>query len=74
MPELVRGNGASCVRRSVIGIGLPRMPPIDPFFGPAEIPLSSEMVFHSPQASHRPDHFVVTFPQVLQEKDAFFTM
>jgi hypothetical protein len=50
------------------------MPPIDPFLGPAEIPLSSEMVFHSPQASHRPDHFVVTFPQVLQEKDAFFTM
>jgi hypothetical protein len=28
------------------------------------------MEFHSPQASQRPDHFVVTFPHAEQEYDA----
>src|SRR6056300_373873 len=72
MPLLVRGNGASCVRRSLIGMVLPRIPPMLPFFGPADMPLSSTMVFQSPQPSQRPDHLVVTLPQAVQEYDAVF--
>ena len=43
-----------------------------PFLGPVEMPLSSTIVFHSAQASQRPDHLVVTLPQAVQEYDAVF--
>ena len=67
IPEFVRGSGASWLAKSVSLMALPFMPPMDPFLGPTDRPLSSTMLFHSPQASQRPDHFVVALPQAEQE-------
>jgi hypothetical protein len=46
----------------------PRLPPKDFEAGPALSGVSSEIVFHSPQPSHRPDHFEVLAPQAEQVK------
>ena len=67
IPEWVRGNGASWLAKSVSLMAFPFIPPIDPFLGPTDRPPSSTIVFHSPQASQRPDHFVVTLPHAEQE-------
>jgi hypothetical protein len=58
MPEWLRFGGASCVARSVNTTELPRFAPSDFDGGPAEMPLSSTIVFHSPQLSQRPDHLL----------------
>ena len=47
---------------------------IDPVPGPAESGASSMMVFHSPQASHRPDHLDEVAPQAVQLKEAVLPM
>jgi hypothetical protein len=58
-PDFVRGGGASFVAKSVSSIDDPRFEPSDFFAGPdVESPVSWVIVFHSPQLSHRPDHFV----------------
>ena len=73
-PELVRGGGVSSVDRSVRVIALPRFAPSDLEAGPADSGTSSDMVFQSPQASQRPDHFVKDAPQAEQVKDFDFAM
>jgi hypothetical protein len=69
MPELMRG--ASLVSPTSVSSGITRpraeaailgLPPM-----PAAV-FSSLIEFHSPQASHRPDHFPVTLPQFWQTK------
>ena len=52
----------------------PRLPPRDFLAGPAESGASCVMVFHSPQASHRPDQRVCVAPQAEQEKEVVFAM
>ena len=63
MPQAVRGGGASGCDRSVSRaarpLALPRLLPV----GPVDSGVSSTMVFHSPQASQRPDHLEVLLPQ-----------
>lgn len=73
MPQRVRGGGASSLDKSVKLICVPRLPPSD-LAGPAEMPASCEIVFHSPQASHRPAHLVVTLPQAEQENEGDLLM
>src|SRR6056297_1618687 len=67
-PEWVRGGAASSVVRSVRGMRFPLAFPRLALAGPADIPVSSEIEFHSPQASQRPDHLEWTAPHALQEK------
>ena len=45
---------------------LPFIAPSAVLPGPADSGASSEMEFHSPQASQRPDHFLWTAPQAEQ--------
>jgi hypothetical protein len=56
MPDVVRGGGVSSVDRSVSAIVLPRLAPSVLEAGPDDSGTVSEMVFHSPQVSQRPDH------------------
>ena len=49
-------------------MALPFLPPSDFEGGPAESGVSSEMVFHSPQDSQRPDHLEKDAPHAEQEK------
>jgi hypothetical protein len=45
----------------------PRLAPSDLLGGPAEMPLSCSMVFHSPHPSQRPDHLLKLAPQDVHE-------
>ena len=74
IPLLVRSGGASVLFMPLSFTADPRFAPIEAFEGPEESPASSEIVFHSPHASHRPDHLLVTAPQIAQEKDFVFAM
>src|SRR6056297_150653 len=74
MPEPVRGGGDSVAERSVRLIWRPRFVPSDLEAGPEEMGASSVMVFHSPQASQRPDHLEKDAPQAEQEKVPVFAM
>ena len=65
--HFVLTNGLSPLFKSPNGMLLPRDFPKLLFFGPCDKPISSEILFHSPQASHLPDHFDVIFPQIVQE-------
>src|SRR5690606_23642888 len=78
-PPVTRSSSANPVTtRAALSVSPDRgtrlvgLPPALADFGPAPTPLSvisSTMVFHSPQASQRPCHRVVTAPQAWQTKD-----
>ena len=53
---------------------LPRVEPSAFLPGPADRGFSSTIEFHSPQASHRPDHFEWTAPQAVQVKVMLLAM
>src|SRR6056297_4005810 len=74
IPEQVRGGGVSLADKSVSVIGVPRFAPKDFDAGPAESGASSTMVFHSPHASQRPDHFENEAPQAEQVKVLSFAI
>ena len=74
IPLLVRSGGASVAFKPLSFTADPRFAPIEALEGPEESPASSEIVFHSPHASHRPDHLLVTAPQLAQEKDFVLAM
>jgi hypothetical protein len=66
----VRGGGASSVARSVSSTEAPRRAPRDllafPVGPDVERPVSSDIVFQSPQPSQRPDHLFELTPQAEQ--------
>jgi hypothetical protein len=62
MLDCVRGGGVSLVRKSVSDVVVPRFDPSDLFPGPLDNPTSSEIVFHSPHPSQRPDHLLKDVP------------